>query len=105
MRRHRAILFALYAVGFIALAVAGLFWWPSGETQAYRDCVAIMWDRKHPAEVKHRKEEAKARRCEAEKLRWGYDDDVCPDYGAPPENDEATFCSVSLSLEELRRAE
>jgi hypothetical protein len=31
---------------------------PGAAPRGYRDCVALMWDRKHPAEVKRRQEEA-----------------------------------------------
>jgi hypothetical protein len=110
MKRHRAILFALYAVGFIALAVAGLYWW-FGETKAYRDCVALMWDRKHPAELKSLDEQERTRHCEAESLRTGEDFRTCVEYERqrdlipPPVPIQELACSKSLSLEELRRAD
>jgi hypothetical protein len=92
---RRTILVGVLVSGVIALA-----WplWPFGETQDYRDCVALMWDRKHPAEVARLEGEAKARRCEATKLRYG--GDICFDFGKEAEK---TSCSDSLSLEELRR--
>jgi hypothetical protein len=96
---RRTILVGVLATG--AIALAWLFWRPVGETQAYRDCVATMWDRKHPAEVARRKEEAKARSCEAAKLRYG--SDICFDF--EKKEAEETSCSDSLSLEELRRAD
>jgi hypothetical protein len=103
MRKRGAIFIGV--AGVVALALAWLFWRPFGETQAYRDCVALMWDRKHPAEVARQKDEAEARRCEAVKLRTGFDG--CIDWSGTPEDqqDATTSCSTSLSLEELRRAD
>jgi hypothetical protein len=44
---------------------------PGAAPRGYRDCVALMWDRKHLAEVKRRQEEARLRICEAYRLREG----------------------------------
>jgi hypothetical protein len=38
----------------LSFRMAGRPIWRSGETQAYRECVALMWDRKHLADVKRR---------------------------------------------------
>ena len=98
------------------------------EKQDYRDCVAQMWDRKHPAEVRQRQSDADFRECEAYRLREGANCDCKVVFGQPK------FCSThsrierqvledsagadlipdppgthhpcdSLSLEELRRAD
>ncbi len=43
----------------------------NGPTQDYRECVALMWDRKHPAQVRQRHLEQAARACEKERLSSG----------------------------------
>jgi hypothetical protein len=70
---HRAVL--LTAIIVAAGVIAGALLFFNGPTQAYRNCVALMWDRKHPAEVKRRQEEARLRECETERLRKGWDCD------------------------------
>jgi hypothetical protein len=91
------------------------------EKQDYRDCVAQMWDRKHPAEVGQRQSDADFRECEAYRLREGANCDCKARVGqpgycvtpgrvmadsAPPDRipNQANPCD-HLSLEELRRAE
>ena len=90
------------------------------QTQNYRDCVALMWDRKHPAEVKRRQEEARLRICEAYWLREGGNCDctlggtgqpgqcvtpLTPEEFAPAWGEKAANPCDHLSLEELRRAD
>jgi hypothetical protein len=122
---NRAILIG----GVVAAAViAGVVTLLLYEKQDYRDCVAQMWDRKHPAEVRQRQSDADFRECEAYRLREGANCDCKVAFGQPK------FCSThsrierqvledsagadlipdppgthhpcdSLSLEELRRAD
>jgi hypothetical protein len=77
--------FPIYSRGFrravlIVVAVVGvalLFY--SSSTPDYRDCVALMWDRKHPAEVKQRHIEQAARKCDKDRLS-GVDPNCDPDW-------------------------
>jgi hypothetical protein len=119
--------FAIYSSGFrrvvlivVGIAVVGvaLLFYPSS-TSDYRDCVALMWDRKHPAEVKRRQEEAWRRACEEYKLRNGFDGWGCsaqaafpglapdppPGLGPEPSTVHEGSACEHLSLEELRRAD
>jgi hypothetical protein len=116
---NRAILIVggVVVAAVIAGAVTLLFY----EKQDYRDCVALMWDRKHPVEVRQRQIDADFRECEAYRLREGVNCDCkarngepgycsTPDrflaLGAPPDciPDQVNPCH-HLSLEELRRAD
>ncbi len=102
--------------GLVAVA---LVFYTSSTTRNYRNCVALMWDRKHPAEVKRRQEEANFNQCEVDRLREGRNCNCKAAEGQPG------YCGVSigegaippeglpipdnpcnaLSLEELRRAD
>lgn len=125
--------FAIYSRGFrrivlivVGVAVAGaalLFY--NSSTSDYRDCVALMRDRKHPVEVKRRQEEARLRECEADRLRDGRDCDckatkgqtgycggTFPGYDPKlahpelyPEREPAADACEHLSLDELRHAD
>ena len=94
----------------------------SARTQEYRACLALMWDRKHPVEVRQRRIDADLRECEAYRLRNGVNcdcnatsgeptycstpDRLVQEYAAladPPKYAPASPCD-HLSLEELRRA-
>ena len=136
-RRSAIIDFAIFSRGFrravliglgvIVVGVALLFY--DSSTADYRKCVALMWDRKHPAEVKRLHLEEATRKCEKDRLSgvdsnstcdpntvvgecerlarelWteciknGYRYTVMSD-AKPPENP-----CLHLSLEELRRAD
>jgi hypothetical protein len=100
-----------------ALIAAALVFYTSS-TPNFRDCVALMWDRKHPEEVKRRQEEANFNRCEADRLREGlncdckaaegqpgYCDDYMPSPGTPEAGARRTNPREALSLDELRRAD
>ena len=63
------------------------------EKQDYRDCVAQMWDRKHPAEVRQRQSDADFRECEAYRLREGANCDCKVAFGQPK------FCSTHSRIE------
>jgi hypothetical protein len=93
---------------------------PGAAPRGYRDCVALMWDRKHPAEVKRRQEEARLRICEAYRLREGDNCDctlggtgqplqwvtpLTPEEFAPAWEEKAASPCDPLSLEDLRRAD
>ena len=69
----RGFLAVFIAVGVgVGIAVAGVaLVFYNSSTKEYRDCVGLMWDRKHPAEVKRREERASFRQCEVEPLTEG----------------------------------
>jgi len=110
---NRAILIGGVVAAAVIVGVVTLLLY---EKQDYRDCVAQMWDRKHPEAVKARKREADLRDCETNRLRNGVTCDCnaasgqpgyCPpptNYGPSGEVADATPCE-HLSLEELRRAD
>jgi hypothetical protein len=105
MKLRRVVLIVAGAA-VIAVAVTLLFF--NGATKDYRDCVALMWDRKHPDAVKQRQREADLRECEADRLRYGWDCDcnttLCGIGLIPPAENSKNPCE-HLSLEELRRAD
>ncbi len=68
MKLGRAVLITAGAA-VIAVAVTLLFF--NGSTKDYRNCVALMWDRKHPVEVRQRHIEQTARKCEKDRLSGG----------------------------------
>jgi len=68
MKLRRVVLIVAGAA-VIAGAVTLLFF--NGPTKEYRECVALMWDRKHPAEVRQRQIEQAARKCEKDRLSGG----------------------------------
>lgn len=107
--RSALISLAIIAGASIVAGASILLFSPSTQ---YRDCVALMWDRKHPAEVKRRQEEAWLRECEADQLRYGPAKGQCnplpfPDVmpGSPGPNAFVPNPCEHLSLEELRRAD
>lgn len=67
-RLHRGALAAastLVAAGITAVSI-WLFY--LGPTQDYRDCVALLWDHKHPMQVRERHLKQAARQCEKNRL-------------------------------------
>jgi hypothetical protein len=68
--------FAIYSLGFrravlivvavIAGGIALLIY--NSSTRDYRECVALMWERKHPVQVKQRYLEQAAGKCEKDRL-------------------------------------
>ena len=111
---------ALIALAGIAGAgiVAGVGMLLFSPSTQYRDCAALMWDRKHPAEVKRRQEEARLRACEEERLRYGQYRRDCSRQEALPPGYTSMDSGLGeplggwppnpcehLSLEELRRAD
>ena len=81
----RGFLAVFIAVGVgVGIAVTGVaFVFYNSSTKECRDCVAILWDRKHPDAVKQREEEAYLRECEADRLRYGIDCDCRVPPGQP----------------------
>jgi hypothetical protein len=71
----------LITLGVVVAGGALLFY--NRSTPNYRDCVALMWDRKHPEAVKQRKEEAELHECEADRLRGGFNCDCNARKGQP----------------------
>src|ERR1700682_507377 len=82
MKLGRVVLISAVGAAIIAVAVVLLFF-ISGSTQEYRDCVALMWDRKHPEAVKQRRREADLRECETQRLRYGHNCDCSVAEGRP----------------------
>src|ERR1700730_17366078 len=96
MKLRRAVLIVAGAAVIAAVIAAGaaVLFYSNGATQKYRECVALMWDRKHPEAVKQRRREAILRECEADQLRKGYHCDCSATSGS-------TRCPVTA--EELRQ--
>lgn len=96
-----AMVCLVLAGGYLALAVYG-----SG--QQYRDCVAQMWDRKHPEAVKARAQKEWQRECAMRRLRG-----QTPCASAEPAFTADDVTPVvrpagpcgNLSMEQLRRAD
>jgi len=114
--------FRLVVLIAVSALIAAVLVFYTSSTPNYRNCVALMWDRKHPAEVKRRQEEANFNQCEADRLREGlncnckaakgqpgycssYFDDIIPLPGSPEAGAKQTNPCDALSLEELRRAD
>ena len=120
----------LIAGGVAVIAGATAFLFLQRPDEGYRACVALMWDRKHPAEVLRRREEESRRQCEADRLRYGEEDcpcseaeelelrqklshghlvppppGLCTDYRPPIDYGFGANTCEHLSLEELRRAD
>ena len=87
---NRAILIGGVVAAAVIVGVVTLLLY---EKQDYRDCVAQMWDRKHPAEVRQRQSDADFRECEAYRLREGANCDCKVAFGQPK------FCSTHSRIE------
>jgi hypothetical protein len=131
MKLRRAVL--IVAGAAVIAAGAAVLFYSNASTQDYRACVALMWDRKHPAQLRQRYTEQAARKCEKDRLsganphcdpnwiinecekltaanhRFEWKD--CIDDGAnvfespDPDGPVPTNPCEHLSLEELRRAD
>jgi hypothetical protein len=60
------------AAGAAAVAGAATLLFFNGSTKEYRECVALMWDRKHPVQVRQRLIEMAAEKCEKDRLSNGF---------------------------------
>jgi hypothetical protein len=133
MKLGRVVRISAAGAAVIAGAATLLFF--NGSTKEYRECVALMWDRKHPVQVRRRLTEMAAEKCEKDRLSNGFTNcdieriitrcekaasvalEYCVngpidplDAGDPPQPDipgEAPPPNPcdSLSLEDLRRAD
>jgi hypothetical protein len=68
MKLGRVVLISAAGAAVIAGAATLLFF----NGSEYRECVALMWDRKHPVQVRRRLIEMAAEKCEKDRLSNGF---------------------------------
>ena len=64
--RARAVLIAVGVVVAVAGGMPLVFY--KTPTREYRDCLELMWDRKHPVQVRQRYVDEAAAKCEKDRL-------------------------------------
>ncbi len=77
-RGLRHVVLGVIGVAAVIAGVVTLLFYYSASTQNYHDCIALMWDRKHPVQVRQRHLEQATLKCEKDRLS-GADTNCDPD--------------------------